>query len=75
MSNDNFFETVFGIAVFCAIALWSIGGLYWLWAAFQLGSFWMFAFGVFPLTAVFTSIIGAYGLIFSLPDWVFRVFG
>lgn len=55
--------------------LLGIGGLYWLWMAIQLGSFGMFAIGIFPLAFLVTVPVGAYSLIFGMPDWVIALFG
>jgi hypothetical protein len=55
--------------------LFSIGGIYWLWMAIQLGSFWMFFWGVFPFTMVITVPVGSYSFIFGMPEWVAKMFG
>lgn len=60
---------------FVIYGLLAIGGFYWLWMAIQLGSFWMFIVGVFPLSFLVTVPVGAYSLIFGMPDWVISFFG
>jgi len=57
-------------------ALWGLGGLYWLWMSIQIGSFLMFVVGIFPPSTIFVAApVGAYSLLFGVPDWVLRVFG
>lgn len=60
---------------FVLYGLLGIGGLYWLWMAIQLGSFGMFAIGIFPLAFLVTVPVGAYSLVFGMPDWVISFFG
>jgi hypothetical protein len=61
------------------IFLWglvAIGSLYWLWIAIQIGSFLMFVIGVFPITTILIAMpVGAWSLLFGVPDWVISVFG
>lgn len=61
------------------IFLWglvAIGSLYWLWIAIQIGSFFMFVIGVFPITTILIAMpVGAWSLLFGVPDWVISVFG
>jgi hypothetical protein len=75
----DFFTSVFGaaggIVMFGLMFLMPIGGLYWLWMAIQLGSFWMFAIGLLGPTILFTAPIGAYSLVFGIPAWVLSTFG
>jgi CBS-domain-containing membrane protein len=35
----------------------------------------MFVMGLFPLTALIVAPVGAYSLIFGVPEWVFNFFG
>ena len=78
-SIKSFFEGIFGAAAgFVMITLmlcYSIGTIYWMWIAIQVGSFWMFVLGFMPPTMVFTGLIGGYSMIFGTPDWVFNMFG
>ncbi|PHS47640.1 hypothetical protein SAMN04487869_11879 [Marinobacter sp. DSM 26671] len=53
----------------------AIGSIYWLWVAIQIGSFGMFLVGIFPLFFVITGPVGAWGLLFGMPGWVFSIFG
>ena len=64
-----------GVFILVFVASYSVGGLYWLWIAIQLGSFLAFVIGIFPVTAIFTAPVGMYALIFGTPDWVVRMFG
>ena len=51
-----------------------VGWLYWIWMAFQLGSFSMFVVALIPLLHLITAPVGVYALFFGLPDWVFIYF-
>lgn len=64
-----------GFLVIGLYGLIAVGELYWLWMSFQIGSFWMFVFGFIPPTMIVAMFVGAYGLIFGLPDWVYNLFG
>ena len=77
MSNiiESIIETVGGVLMFCLMALLPIGWLYWFWMAVQLGSFGMFAMAFFPPTILVAAPVGAYSLIFEIPDWVIYRFG
>jgi hypothetical protein len=66
--------TGLGAAGLGLYSLFAIGGLYWLWMAIQFKSFWMFAVGLFPLTAIFAAPVGGYSLIFGPPDWLLHLF-
>ena len=72
---DNFFEGAIGLIMMAVLGLLSLGGLYWLWIAVQLGSFSMFVIGVFPLCYIVTAPVGAYSILFGVPNWVFATFG
>ena len=67
--------SLFGLAIIAFWILMGIGDLYWLWMSIQIGSFWMFVCGILPFTAVFASPIGAYSLLFGVPDWILNTFG
>lgn len=69
------FGGVLGLSVLMLYGLMAIGELYWLWMSFKIGSFWMFVFGLFPPTMLVASVVGAYGLVFELPYWVYDLFG
>ena len=60
---------------FVIYGLFAVGGVYWLWMAIQLGSFWMFVVGLFPLSFLVSVPVGAYSLVFGMPDWVISFFG
>lgn len=51
-----------------------LGDLYWLWIAIQLGSFGMFVLGVIPIFFVITAPVGAWSLLFGVPDWLASFF-
>lgn len=76
----SFFETAFGgMATVIMIIFWiliAVGGLYWFWMSIQLGSFLMFLIGAFPPTAILVATpLGAWSLLFGVPEWIFNVFG
>lgn len=75
----GFFESMFGAAaglvMFAFIISLSIGSLYWIWMAIQLGSFLMFAILFFPPAYIITGPVGFYALIFGPPEWVINMFG
>ena len=77
-SIKNFFEGLFGaaagIVMMTCFFCYSVGTIYWLWVAIQIGSFWMFVLGFIPPTAVFTGFVGGYAMIFGTPDWVLSTF-
>ena len=52
-----------------------LGELYWLWVSIQIGSFWMFVFGLAGPLVLIAAPVGAYGLFFGMPQWVFNLFG
>ena len=54
--------------------IFPIGWLYWIWMAFQLGSFSMFVAGLIPPFFLISIPVGAYSLFFGLPDWVINYF-
>lgn len=64
-----------GIGAFTLYILFGLGTLYWLWTAIQNGSFGMFVIGIFPLFIIFTAPVGAYSLLFGMPDWIYNTFG
>jgi len=71
----NLFEGAMGLIMVAVFGLLSLGGLYWLWIAVQIGSFFMFVVGVFPLFYIVTAPVGAYSFLFGVPNWVFAMFG
>ncbi len=71
----NLFEGAMGLIMVVVFGLLSLGGLYWLWIAIQIGSFFMFIVGVFPLCFIVTAPVGAYSILFGVPNWVFVMFG
>jgi ABC-type multidrug transport system permease subunit len=75
----DFFINLFGgagvIIMYGFFLLIPIGDLYWLWMSIHIGSFLMFVMGLFPLTALIVAPVGAYSLIFGVPEWVFNFFG
>ncbi len=55
--------------------LFAVGELYWLWMSFQIGSFGMFVIGLIPPFMLIAMVVGAYGLVFGMPAWVYSFFG
>lgn len=78
-SIKGFFESMFagaaGLVMIAAFISFSVGTLYWLWMAIQIGSFVMFLVILFPPAMIITGPIGIYSLIFGTPQWVFNIFG
>lgn len=72
---NNLFGGILGAAFAGFMILFFLGEMYWLWMSFKIGSFWMFFLGFTPPTMLVASVVGAYGLIFGLPQWVFQLFG
>lgn len=64
-----------GVILFALYGVLAVGGLYWFWLAIQLKSFGMFLVGMFPLSWIVTAPVGAYSLIFGIPEWVINIFG
>jgi hypothetical protein len=72
---EKLFAALGGTGAIALMLFLSLGELYWLWMAFKIGSFWMFVIGIAPPFMVVASLVGAYGLIFELPHWVYGIFG
>ena len=62
--------TIGGGGLMVVYALFGIGTLYWLWMAIQIGNFWMFVMGVIPPTILFAAPLGAWSLLFGMPEWL-----
>ena len=71
----SLFEAVSGFVMIGLYVIIAIGDLYWLWMSIQIGSFWMFVLGIGGPTVFVAAPIGAYSLIFGIPDWIFFLFG
>ena len=69
------FEGAMSMAFMGLFILIGLGDLYWLWMSIQLGSFMMFIAGLFPLFFIVTGPVGAWSLLFGVPDWVVNIFG
>ena len=68
----------YGIIKLVALAfsiLMILGELFWLWTAVDIGSFWMFVIGLIPPFFIVTCPVGAWSLLFGVPDWVTSLFG
>mgnify|MGYP000284359129 CR=1 FL=1 len=71
---EKLIEVVGGTFMMALWALFAIGELYWLWTAFQIGSFFMFVVGVGGPTILVAAPVGAWSLLFGVPDWVYDFF-
>lgn len=72
---SRFFDSLSGFALGAAFILMVIGELYWLFISLQIGSFWMFLLGIFPITAFFLGgPVGAWSLVFGVPNWIYSLF-
>ena len=72
---DDLYDALGGVAGLAVLAVLPLGGLYWIWMAIHLGSFFMFFLGLAGPFALLTAPIGMYSLIFGMPDWIRSVFG
>ena len=68
-------ESALGLAIMGLYILSGIGSLYWLWIAIQIGSFSMFVVGIIPITIIITGPVGAWSILFGVPDWIYDIFG
>jgi hypothetical protein len=67
-------DTVGTAGMLFFVTLMPVGCLYWIWMAIQLKSFVMFVLGIAGPAVLITAPIGAYSLIFGMPDWVQSLF-
>ena len=72
---SNILESITGFLLVALYGLLGVGSLYWLWIAIQIGSFTMFIVGVFPLSIIVTAPVGAWSILFGVPNWVINTFG
>ena len=74
----SFFHSMFsamgGVMLIVLYFSMSVGMLYWLWMAIDLGSFLMFLVLFSPLL-ILTGPIGIFSLVFGTPDWIVNLFG
>jgi hypothetical protein len=49
------------------------GWAYWMWMAIQLGSFWMFLFGLLGPLGLIAALLGMWSLIFGAPAWLIHL--
>lgn len=68
------FEGALGMVFLAFGALVGLGYLYWLWMAIQWGNFWMFVVGFLPPFMVLAGSLGAWSLLFGVPEWVVEMF-
>jgi hypothetical protein len=73
----GFFGALFGGAFgLAAIALYIggfVGWCWWMWVAIQLGSFWMFVFGLAGPFAMIAALLGLWSLLFGIPLWLLHL--
>jgi hypothetical protein len=50
-----------------------VGWAYWMWIAIQVGSFWMFVFGIFGPFALIAGLLGLWSLLFGIPVWLMHM--
>jgi hypothetical protein len=62
-----------GIGTLAFFAGWFIGWCYWMWIAIQIGSFWMFVFGLAGPCALIAALLGLWSLIFGAPLWLVHI--
>jgi hypothetical protein len=68
------FEFLGGTLGIIILGLLCVGELYWFWISFQIGSFMMFAVGFLGPVILITAPVGAWSLIFGVPQWVINFF-
>lgn len=72
---NSFSDIVGYVSVLASSLMLMLGFFHWMWMAIQMGSFFMFVIGIFPITAIFATPIGLWSLIFGVPNWIYAVFG
>jgi hypothetical protein len=60
-------------AIYVAFSGLIRGWSYWLWLAVKVGSFGMFAFGVFFPLAIVAAILGLWELLLEMPSWLLHL--
>ena len=57
--------------VACSVLI--LGWVYWLWFAVKVGSFAMFAFGIFFPLVIVAAILGLWSLLVGMPPWLLHM--
>jgi hypothetical protein len=57
--------------VACSVLI--LGWVYWLWLAVKVGSFAMFAFGIFFPMVIVAAILGLWSLLVGMPPWLLHM--
>ncbi|WP_286339398.1 hypothetical protein [Ferrimonas sp. YFM] len=65
----NLFSFLYSAMLVALYVLFPAGWLFWLWVAIKAGGFFMFFVALFPITAPFAALIGAWSLLFGMPTW------
>jgi hypothetical protein len=60
-------------AIYIACSGLILGWIYWLWLAVKVGSFGMFAFGIFFPFAIVAAILGLWALLLEMPSWLLHL--
>jgi hypothetical protein len=68
-------EKVHAGTIYASCSALILGWVYWLWLAVKVGSFAMFALGVFFPLAIVAAFLGAWSLLFGMPTWLFHMVG
>jgi hypothetical protein len=71
----NLFEGTVGIFMVGTMILIGVGKIYWIYLAYQFGSFTMFIVGIIPPITPFAGLAGGYSMIFETPAWLINMFG
>jgi hypothetical protein len=66
-------EKVHACTIYVAYSGLLLGWVYWLWLAVKVGSFAMFAFGVFFPFAIIAAILGLWSLLVGMPPWLLHM--
>lgn len=68
------FAGMVGVTAAYAIMIFGFAGwAYWMWLAIQLGSFWMFLFGLLGPLGIIAALLGMWSLIFGVPTWLINL--
>lgn len=71
---EKLLDIITKVVLYSAFSLLPLGWLYWVYLAVKFGGFIMFVGAFFPLLTPFSAVIGAWAMIFGVPDWMISFF-
>ena len=71
--NAALFAAVGAVGGFVIYFGGTVGWVYWMWMAIQLGSFGMFLFGFLGPFALVAGLLGLWSLLFGIPAWLLHM--